>query len=98
MKPPIFYILDRTTGEELLWEGVHGTDFDWYDPSPYFASYMLWGFDQIPLNRNVTLVDLRHFLKAKGWTPPLAVDGTVLKAQSEDGDSTPASDEAPSAQ
>ena len=97
MTPPIFYILDRTTGEELLWEGVHGTDFDWYDPSPYFASYMLWGFDQIPLNRNVTLVDLRHFLKAKGWTPPLAVDGTVVKAQSEDGDSTPASDGAPSA-
>lgn len=75
MLPPEFHILDRESGEELLWEGVHGTNFDWYDPSPYFASYMLWGFDNVPMNRNVALVDLRHFLKSKGWSPPLAVDG-----------------------
>jgi hypothetical protein len=78
MRPPEFVILDRETGEEIVWEGVHGTDFDWYDPSPYFASYMLWGFDQVPMNRNITLVDLRHFLKSKGWVPPLAVDGAPI--------------------
>jgi len=75
IRPPTLHVLDRETGEEMVWEGVHGTDFDWYDSSPYFASYMLWGFDQVPMNRNVTLVDLRHFLKSKGWAPPLAVDG-----------------------
>ncbi len=83
MRPPAFFILDRETGEELEWEGVHGTDFDWYDPSPYFASYMLWGFDHVPMNRNITLVDLRHFLKSKGWSPPLAVDGSPAASGSE---------------
>ncbi len=71
--PPSFWIHDLETGKELLWDGVHGTNFRWYEAAPYFASFMLWGFDNMELNRNVPLVDLRHFLKSKGWAVPLAV-------------------------
>lgn len=70
--PPSFWIHDLETGEEVQWEGVHGTDFRWYEAAPYFASFMLWGFDRKELNRNVPLVDLRNFLKSKGWEVPLA--------------------------
>lgn len=75
VRPPIFYVTDMETGAELLWEGVHGHDWQWYDAAPYYGSFLLWGFDNQQLNANVPLVDLRNFIKSKGWEPPLAVDG-----------------------
>jgi|GEM_PF-1614313 len=87
VQPPSFWVTDMVTGETLLWEGVHGHSFQWYDSAPYYASFMLWGFDGEQLNANVALVDLRHFLKARGWSPPLAVDGFRL-----DGEETPEPD------
>ena len=68
--PPVLYVRDLETGEEVLWEGVHGTDFEWYDAATYYGSFMLWGFDGHEINRNVTLVDLRNFLKGEGWDVP----------------------------
>lgn len=75
IQPPLLWITDMKTGEELLWEGVHGHSFQWYESAPYFASFMLWGFESEPVNANISLVDLRHFVKGKGWLPPLAIDG-----------------------
>jgi hypothetical protein len=75
VRPPSFWITDMETGRQLPWEGVHGHAFQWYDSAPYYASFLLWGFDGEQLNANVALVDVRHFLKANGWSPPLAVDG-----------------------
>lgn len=83
VKPPSFWIRDLLTDQELHWEGVHGRAFQWYDSAPYYASFMLWGFDGEQLNANVTLVDMRHFLKANGWTPPLAVDGQPIDPNAE---------------
>jgi len=68
--PPALWILDLETGKEVLWEGVHGTWFEWYDAATYYASFMLWGFDGHETNRNVTLVDLRNYLKGEGWDVP----------------------------
>ena len=79
--PPALWITDMQTGEELLWKGLHGTDFEWYEATPYFGSFVLWGLDNGELNSNITLVDLRHFLESKGWTPPLARDGKPVNAQ-----------------
>ena len=73
--PPALWILDMETGEELLWEGVHGTDFEWYEATPYFGSFVLWGLDGKSTNSNITLVDLRQFLEREGWQPPLTRDG-----------------------
>ncbi len=84
VRPPLFWITDMETGEELLWEGVHGHSFQWYDSAPYFASFMLWGFDSEQVNANIGLVDLRHFLKGKGWKPPLAIDGHPIGDEPED--------------
>jgi hypothetical protein len=69
--PPSFWIRDMETGKEVLWEGVHGRKFQWYQPAPYFGSFLLWGFDGIETNMNVSLVDLRSFLKGQGWTVPI---------------------------
>lgn len=79
--PPALWITDMETGEELLWKGIHGTDFEWYEATPYFGSFVLWGLDGGELNSNITLVDLRHFLESKGWTPPLGRDGQPLDTE-----------------
>ena len=81
VRPPQLWIYDTETGEELLWEGVHGTDFQFYEATPYYGSFLLWGIDNEPLRRNITLIDLRNFLKANGWQPPLAVDGKPVPVE-----------------
>ena len=69
--PPALWITDVASGDELLWEGVHGTSFEWYSAASYYGSFFLWGYDGREVNRNVTLVDLRNFMKGKGWSVPL---------------------------
>jgi len=69
--PPALWILDVQAGEEILWEGVHGTQFEWYSAAPYYGSFLLWGFDGLESNRNVTLIDLRNYMKGQGWEVPL---------------------------
>ncbi|MCO4771148.1 MAG: hypothetical protein KDA24_14025 [Deltaproteobacteria bacterium] len=83
VRPPSLWITDLKTGEELAYEGVHGHTFQWYDSAPYFASFMLWGFDGEQLNANVALVDMRHFMKANDWSPPLAMDGQPIDPTAE---------------
>ena len=68
--PPALWITEMETGDEVLWEGIHGTRFHWYEPTPYYGSFHLWGLDGESLNENITLVDLRNFLESKGWTVP----------------------------
>ena len=65
--PPALWILDTATGAEILWEGVHGTEFEWYEAASYYGSFLLWGFDSVEANRNVTLVDLRNYMRGQGW-------------------------------
>ena len=69
--PPALWIMDVQAGKEILWEGVHGTQFEWYGAAPYYGSFLLWGFDGLESNRNVTLVDLRNYMKGQGWNVPL---------------------------
>lgn len=69
--PPAFWIRDLQTGEEVLWDGVHGNNFQWYDAATYYGSFMFWGTDGHEMNRNVALVDLRSFMKGQGWEVPL---------------------------
>ena len=77
--PPSLWIYDTETGEEVQWTGVHGTHFQWYDVTPYFGSFLLWGLDSMESNRNVALADLRPYLRGQGWKPPLP--GKVLSAE-----------------
>jgi len=69
--PPALWIRDLETGKEVLWEGVHGDQFQWYDAATYYGSFMFWGVDGVELNRNVALVDLRSYMKGQGWEVPL---------------------------
>ena len=69
--PPSFWVHDLVTKKDVLWEGVHGKNFQWYGAAPYFGSMILWGFDGVETNTNVPLVDLRAFLKGQGWQVPI---------------------------
>ncbi|HCP46516.1 MAG TPA: hypothetical protein DIU15_10755 [Deltaproteobacteria bacterium] len=75
IRPPALWIRDLKTGEEFSWKGVHGTQFGWYEPTPYFASFVIWGTDNQAANQNISLVDLRPVLKEQGWTPPTDREG-----------------------
>lgn len=65
--PPAFWITDIASGKEVRWKGVHGDRFEWYEAKPYYASFLLWGFDRRSVNRNVPFGDLRAYLRAQGW-------------------------------
>jgi hypothetical protein len=67
ISPPSFWIHDLKSGKEVLWKGVHGDQFEWYQAKSYFGSFLLWGFDNKSVNRNVPIGDLRAFLQAQGW-------------------------------
>ncbi|MEE2827811.1 MAG: hypothetical protein VX498_01370 [Myxococcota bacterium] len=65
--PPALWISNIKSGETLPWEGVNGSDFEWYEASPYYGSFMLWGFDGREVKRNIPIGDLRAYLRSKGW-------------------------------
>jgi hypothetical protein len=37
---------------------VYGSQFQWYEPTPYFGSLMMWGFEGKQMKRNVLLGDM----------------------------------------
>jgi len=81
--PPQFWIHEVATGKELEWTGVHGKGFQWYTAADYWGSFLLWGFDDFEVNRNVTLGDLRAFMQAGGFdvsAPPPAESKPVTAA------------------
>jgi len=65
--PPAFWIHEVATGKEVLWKGVHGDQFEWYEAKSYYGSFLAWGFDNKSVNRNVPIGDLRAFIQAQGW-------------------------------
>jgi hypothetical protein len=58
---------------------VHGTEFEWYQAAPYYGSFMLWGFDGMENNRNVTLYDLRNYMKGADWEVPVQRSATAVQ-------------------
>ena len=66
VQPPALWIVDTTTDQEVLLDGVFGSRFQWYVAAPYYASFVLWGMENKEFNRNVVLTNLTPQLKEAG--------------------------------
>ena len=59
VRPPTLSFVDLHTGRRWMLSSVYGTQFQWYEPTPYFGSLMMWGFEGKQMKRNVLLGDMR---------------------------------------
>jgi hypothetical protein len=64
VQPPTLSYASILTGERYLLESVFGRDFAWYEPTPHFGSFVLWGFEGKQYKRNVMLGNFTDRLRA----------------------------------
>ena len=76
MQPPSLWILDTKSDTTILLPDVYGDEFQWYESTPYYSSYILWGMEDKEFNRNVVLTNLIPVLKDKG----IEIDVAALHA------------------
>lgn len=57
VRPPMLSFVDLRTGHRYEWELVQGSQFEWYETTDYYGSFVLWGFQKQSVRRNVALVD-----------------------------------------
>jgi hypothetical protein len=58
VQPPTLSWVDLTTGERYMMSSVFGDKFSWYEPSPFYGAFFLWGFEGKQFKRNVMLGQL----------------------------------------
>ncbi|MCB9760940.1 MAG: hypothetical protein H6739_13965 [Alphaproteobacteria bacterium] len=70
VEPPVIDIYDGEVDKRFRFTGFYGDRFQWY-PSPYYASFVMWGIEGKELNKNVALTNLHERLRmaAKGDIP-----------------------------
>lgn len=64
VRPPTLSVVDLTSGERWYFSSFLGDQFEWYEPTPYFCSMRLWGFEGKECNPNVILGDLSDRFRA----------------------------------
>ncbi len=57
VQPPTLSFADLASGARWTLSSVYGTDFEWYEPTDHFGSFVLWGFEGKQFKRNVLLGD-----------------------------------------
>ncbi|MBX2803601.1 MAG: hypothetical protein KTR31_38335 [Myxococcales bacterium] len=55
VRPPTLSFVDMTTSKRFRIDSVYGSDFEWYEPTPFYGSFRLWGFEGKQFKRNVLL-------------------------------------------
>jgi len=55
VQPPTLSYANAITGDRYVLDSVYGKDFSWYEPTPHFGSFVLWGFEGKQYKRNVML-------------------------------------------
>jgi hypothetical protein len=58
VQPPTLSFVDLHDGKRWMISSVYGSQFQWYEPTPYFGSLMMWGFEGKQMKRNVLLGDM----------------------------------------
>ena len=82
VQPPMFSFVDMMDPGEKRWEinSAYGYDFQWYEATEYYGSFMLWGFEGKQLKRNVMLGQwsdrLRAMSKRRKFTGVEPFEGT----------------------
>jgi len=64
VRPPTLSYANVVSGERFMLESVYGKDFSWYEPTPHFGSFVLWGFEGKQYKRNVMLGNFTDRLRA----------------------------------
>lgn len=57
VRPPMLSLVDLRSGRRYALELFHGSQFEWYENTDYYGSFVLWGFQQTRVRRNVALLD-----------------------------------------
>ena len=91
---PTLAFVHLPSGNEGEIRSFYGTRFQWYENTPYWGSFVLWGYEGKQLNRNIMLGDLRVRLGAIKAQRPLP-DVVLPKTPEGSGTATPAAPDAP---
>lgn len=65
INPPTIDVYDVEIEKRLRFTSFYGDRFQWY-PSPYYASFVLWGLEGKEVNKNVALTNLHERLRMAG--------------------------------
>ncbi len=58
VKPPTLSFVDLHNGKRWMLSSVYGSHYQWYEPTPFFGSLIMWGFEGKQMKRNVLLGDM----------------------------------------
>jgi hypothetical protein len=64
IRPPTLSFVDTHTARRWLLTAIQGNQFEWYETTDYYGSFVSWGFEQKQLRRNVLLGDNTAWLAA----------------------------------
>jgi len=57
VRPPMLSLVDLRNGNRYEFELFHGSQFEWYENTDFYGSFVLWGFQERQARRNVALTD-----------------------------------------
>lgn len=92
VRPPTLSFVDTTTAKRFIVTAIQGSQFEWYESSDYYASFVSWGFERRQFRRNILLGDNARWLagaeqgrnmlglKAASDQPPVAPSEEVPPA------------------
>lgn len=64
VRPPTLSFVEVPTGKRWRLDSVQGHQFEWYEPTDFYGSFVLWGFESKQFKRNVLLGNLADRLRA----------------------------------
>jgi len=63
VRPPTLSFVDLEDGDRHYIDSIYGRSFQWYEPTPFYASVLLWGFEGKEFKRNVVLGNMADRLR-----------------------------------
>ncbi len=63
LTPPELHIYDLQLDQRWRITAFYGDHFEWLQPQPYWASFIVWGIEGKQVHRNVVFTDLREKLR-----------------------------------
>lgn len=63
VRPPTLSFVDLEDGNRFYLDSIYGRSFQWYEPTPYYASVLLWGFEGKEFKPNVVLGNMNDRLR-----------------------------------
>lgn len=63
VRPPTLSFVDLEDGDRYYLDSFYGRFFQWYEPTPFYASVLLWGFEGKEFKANVILGNMADRLR-----------------------------------